>query len=211
MNRQLNNGDPDALYRALGDHMNSLLLPQDKAPPSPINGVCVPQRKYDKGTGRDDPKNQGRVVFIREDGTYLPVKEALEKIYGTLMDQNLLVLDKAGLSVMVRFEVNKHTILGDTDVHLVAQWPGYRSKEYQMRFVDWRGEPQKVPLHKLATDIAKIINKFVGDMQGKPIQPNYAMWRVGQDAIRPEDLRLAALEQVSAGSWQPRLFYMRSH
>jgi hypothetical protein len=101
-----------------------------QAPPSPINGVCVPQRKYDKGIGRDDPSNRGCVLFIREDGTYLPVKEASEKIYGTLMDQDLPVLDGAGLTVTVRFEVNKHVILGDTGVHLVAQWPGYQSKEY---------------------------------------------------------------------------------
>jgi hypothetical protein len=30
MNRKLNNGDPDAVVGALGDHFNSLLLPQDK-------------------------------------------------------------------------------------------------------------------------------------------------------------------------------------
>ncbi|KAF9784361.1 hypothetical protein BJ322DRAFT_844285 [Thelephora terrestris] len=194
MDRQLNNGKPDPISKALGDHFNSLFLPQDEAPPSPINGVCVPQRKYDKGTGRSDPNNQDRVLFLREDGTYLPVKEALEKRYGSLMDQNLPVLDEAGLTVTVRFE-----------------WPGYQSKEYQLRVVDWREVPQKVPLHKLSTDVAKIVAKFVKDMQGKPIQPNYAMWRVGQDAIRVEDLRLATLEQVSAGSWQTRLFYLRSH
>ena len=48
-------------------------------------------------------------------------------------------------------------------------------------------------------------------MQGKPVDPNYAMWRVGRDGIQVEDLRLAAFEQVSIGSWQVRLFYKRSH
>ena len=45
-------------------------------------------------------------------------------------------------------------------------------------------------------------------MDGIPIDPKYAMWRVGQGAIQAEDLRIAAYEQVSAGSWQVRLFHM---
>jgi len=32
---------------------------------------------------------------------------------------------------------------------------------------------------------------------------------VGPGGIQAEDLRIAALEQVSAGSWQVRLFYKR--
>ena len=47
-------------------------------------------------------------------------------------------------------------------------------------------------------------------MQGQDIAPEYAEWRVGPNGIQVKDLRLAALEQVSAGSWQPRLFYIRS-
>ena len=39
------------------------------------------------------------------------------------------------------------------------------------------------------------------------IAPDEAQWMVGQEGIKVEDLRLAALEQVSAGSWQVRLFY----
>ena len=44
-------------------------------------------------------------------------------------------------------------------------------------------------------------------IQGQAIAPEYAMWRVGPNGIQAKDLRLAALERVSAGSWQPRLFY----
>jgi hypothetical protein len=39
------------------------------------------------------------------------------------------------------------------------------------------------------------------------VDPDEAQWRVGQNGIQVSDLRLAALEQVSTGSWQPRLFY----
>ena len=44
-------------------------------------------------------------------------------------------------------------------------------------------------------------------MQGENIASEHAQWRVGPNGIQVKDLRLAALEQVSAGSWQPRLFY----
>lgn len=43
-------------------------------------------------------------------------------------------------------------------------------------------------------------------MQGEDIAPEFSMWKVGPDGIQVEDLHLAALEQVSAGSWQARLF-----
>ena len=42
---------------------------------------------------------------------------------------------------------------------------------------------------------------------GETIAPEFASWEVGPNGIKVEDLRLAALEQVSAGSWRPLLFY----
>ena len=44
-------------------------------------------------------------------------------------------------------------------------------------------------------------------MGKQDIDLDQAMWRVGPDGIQVQDLRLAGIEQVSAGSWQPRLFY----
>ena len=44
-------------------------------------------------------------------------------------------------------------------------------------------------------------------MAGETITPEFAMWEVEPNGIKVKDLRLAALEQVSAGSWQSRLFY----
>ena len=44
-------------------------------------------------------------------------------------------------------------------------------------------------------------------MAVETIAPEFASWEVGPNGIKVEDLRLAALEQVSAGSWRPRLFY----
>ena len=47
-------------------------------------------------------------------------------------------------------------------------------------------------------------------VQGQNIAPAEAQWRVGPNGIQVKDLRLAALEQVSTGSWQVRLFYKPS-
>jgi len=44
-------------------------------------------------------------------------------------------------------------------------------------------------------------------MQIQNIAPEHQQWRVGPNGIQWKDLRLASLEQVSAGSYQPRLFW----
>ena len=44
-------------------------------------------------------------------------------------------------------------------------------------------------------------------MEKQPITPEYQQWRVGPNGIQLKDLYLAALEQVSTGSYQPRLFW----
>ena len=45
------------------------------------------------------------------------------------------------------------------------------------------------------------------EAQKRTIDPKHAMWTIGPDHIHTGNLRLGALEQVSAGSWQARLFY----
>jgi len=44
-------------------------------------------------------------------------------------------------------------------------------------------------------------------LKEQDVDPEYSKWRVGRKGIQVEDLRLAALEQVTTGNWQPRLFY----
>lgn len=80
-------------------------------------------------------------------------------------------------------------------------------------------------MSKLATEIAKLVRKFIKvclnvptdiqrvdpsqEMQGVPIDPIYARWQVGPGGIEIADLHLASFEQVTLGSWQIRLFYKR--
>ena len=47
-------------------------------------------------------------------------------------------------------------------------------------------------------------------METQNVAPEHQQWRVGPNGIQLKDLRLAALEQVSAGSYQPRLFWKPS-
>jgi len=44
-------------------------------------------------------------------------------------------------------------------------------------------------------------------MKLAPIDPEYASYHVAQGGIELRHIRIAALEQVSRGSWQPRLIY----
>ncbi|KAF9793476.1 hypothetical protein BJ322DRAFT_131219 [Thelephora terrestris] len=179
------------VVRTLEGHVHSLLSPQADAPHAPDNGVCVPQRPYKNGTAREDPKHRHRVLFMLEDGSYLPLIRALEERYSGLMNRDIQVLVEVGDTLMIRIE-----------------WPGYPSKGSQLRTLDWCVPPKKITLRKLATEVAKVIQKFVQEAQAKPIDPACAEWRVGPNAIKVEHLRLAQLEQVSSGSWQARLFYM---
>jgi hypothetical protein len=94
-----------------------LTLPR-QASPSPQNGVCIPQRRYSAGTSLDNPGNQAGVPFIRGDGSYLPVKEALAGVYGSLIHRDSSVLGEAGPVVTIRFEVNKPTTFRDTPLFI---------------------------------------------------------------------------------------------
>ena len=81
--------------------------PLPQAPLSQQNGVCVPQKKYEKGIGRDLPNNQSVVLFVRQDGSYIPVTAAVGGDYDGLIDQNTSTLNEAGLTITLRFEVNR--------------------------------------------------------------------------------------------------------
>lgn len=75
--------------------------------------MCVPQRRYSRGIGSGDPKNRGLEIFLREDGSYLPVRGAVEGKYDGLMNKDSLVLVDVGNTVMTRFEVNRFTTFVD--------------------------------------------------------------------------------------------------
>jgi len=178
------------VLRRLKENIDALAPPQDATLSSRLNGVCIPQRKYDKGASRGAPNHQNLVPFLRQDGTYISVNAALREDYAGLVARDIPGLSGAGYTISLRLE-----------------WPGYPSQDSQLRTYDWRRPPQKIPLDKLATEVGKHIRQFVEKLETQDIDPEYREWRVGPNGIQLKDLRLAALEQVSAGSYQPRLFW----
>ena len=70
------------------------------------NGVCIPQRRYGKGAGRDLLDNQRLVLFNREDGSYIPVPAAVAGNYVGLVCRDLPAFGEAGFTITIRFEVN---------------------------------------------------------------------------------------------------------
>ena len=47
------------------------------------------------------------MVFVRQDGSYIPVTAAVLGDYEGLVNRDLPVLDPAGFTITVRFEVNR--------------------------------------------------------------------------------------------------------
>ena len=74
----------------------------------------MPQRLYSLGAGRNDPNNKHVLLFILENGLYLPVTMALNRHYTGLIDRDTQVLVENGDTVMIRMEVKNHISLRDT-------------------------------------------------------------------------------------------------
>jgi len=107
-------------------------VPTDQFPPAQMqlsqkNGVCVPQRRYEKGAGRNLLTNQNLVLFTREDGSYIPVAAALKGEYTGLVCRDLPVLSEAGFTITLRFEVNgSHCPWRDAGTHRLHSGQGIR-------------------------------------------------------------------------------------
>jgi len=74
---------------------------------SQINGVCVPQRRYGRGTGRGAPAHQNLLLFVREDGSYIPVVAALANDCAGLVARDFPVFSDAGFTITLRYEVSR--------------------------------------------------------------------------------------------------------
>ena len=128
---------------------------------------------------------------------------------------------------------------------MILQWVGYRPwsrkvgslfrslstsinpSRCQIRLNDWQKVPQRIKLEKLATEVAKCIERFiivgharlssiyslVDTIRGKDVSTTagnhydreHPDWRVGPGFIGIDRLVLIALDSVSRGSWQPRI------
>ena len=69
--------------------------------------MCIPQKKYAKGAGRDLPTSQNLVLFVREDRSFISVTAAVGEDYTGLVSRDIPALDTAGFTITVRFEVGR--------------------------------------------------------------------------------------------------------
>jgi len=74
--------------------------------PSLQSGVYIPQKRYGRGPHGGFLHNPGLESFAREDGSYLPVIDALVGNYAGLVNRDLPGLAKASPIITLRFEVN---------------------------------------------------------------------------------------------------------
>ena len=99
-----------------------------------MNGICIPQKKYEKGAGHGAPTHQNLVPFVRQDGTFISVSAALAGDYTGLVARDLLVLGESGFTITLRFEVSGFPRpRRDNGLDsMVAQWPGYIPQDVQV-------------------------------------------------------------------------------
>jgi len=83
-----------------------LTLPPQVAP-SQQNGVCIPQKRYEMDAGCDLLDNQRLVLFIQEDGSYIPVPAAVGEDYTSLVCCDLPAFGEAGFTITLQFEVGR--------------------------------------------------------------------------------------------------------
>ncbi|KAF7965315.1 hypothetical protein HWV62_13934 [Athelia sp. TMB] len=127
----------------------------------------------------------------------LPLDDALKSRTRRLVDRDAKVFEGCGPSVSIRIE-----------------WPGVAGWSRQIPTRDFRAPPGPITRAKLAKNVAKCVQRFMVDTQGRPLEVDgadgevgaaeAARWRTGS-RVRFEDLILVSLHHVSQGSWQPHL------
>jgi hypothetical protein len=123
----------------------------------------------------------------------IDLDDALRSHVKRLVDKDALMFEGCGPSVSIRLE-----------------WPGVPWSR-QIPTKDFRSPPGPITKAKLAKNIAKCVQRFIKDTQGKPINDeedtNALRFRVGSgpNDVKLEDLVLVSLHHVSQGSWQPHL------
>ncbi|KIM82955.1 hypothetical protein PILCRDRAFT_819755 [Piloderma croceum F 1598] len=170
----------------------------------PIAGLVrlfVPQRMYKPHTGSDRRRYVEEVrlslpiIFEVEHPSEwgIPLDDALKSRTKNLVDKDALMFDGCGPSVSIRLE-----------------WPGAPWSR-QIPTKDFRSPPGPITKAKLAKNIAKCVQRFIKDVQDKPVNEeedaNALRFKVGTGAndVKLEDLVLVSLHHVSQGSWQPHL------
>lgn len=163
-------------------------------PPTGVHcGICraieVPQRHYRSAPLSPDPvyENGEIVNFSKGGGCGVPIIDASEyRLSDLVRGDDLMFANTTVSTFSVRIE-----------------WPGYKMWSGQFRARSWSGTNEPVTRSRLAMQIAKRVIEFLETVED--VESTDMVWKVGQGHIRPKDLVLVSLVQVSKGSWQPML------
>ncbi|OBZ74214.1 hypothetical protein A0H81_05854 [Grifola frondosa] len=161
---------------------------------SPHDGELVPQKPYRPHTQSDrrryveEVQLEEPIMFFMQspDGCGISLRDALNSKFMHLVGRDDLMFEGRGPSVSIRL-----------------MWPGYAQWSRQIPTRDFRSPPGPITRSKLAKNVAKTIQRFISDMQNRPMEDDAeARWRVGPAFIKLDDLILVGLQHVSMGSWQ---------
>jgi hypothetical protein len=159
-------------------------------PPSPSQtlpfaGATIPQRPY-RLNARHPTSRIGSITFATEHGDGYLIRDALNAAYTGLIQRDDAVFLGEAISIYIRIE-----------------WPGYPSWGRQIKTRDWRKTRRQITLAKLGTEVAKCLNFFIQQMDGKFDESTENPWQVGTNRIGVDDIALISLEPATKASWQP--------
>jgi hypothetical protein len=151
-------------------------------------GPCIPQRPYrrPKGDTLDDYRVGELITFEMFGQCGMPLKSALHRQYKGLSGRDDPMFVGSRSSISIRLE-----------------WLDCPPWTQQMRTKDWKRKPSPITKAKLATEVAKKLDRFLQE-----VRPNH--WCSEGGTLSPlqvdvNRLVLVALQHVSMGSWQPHL------
>ncbi|OCH87372.1 hypothetical protein OBBRIDRAFT_736260 [Obba rivulosa] len=170
---------------------------------TPYDGIFVPQKTYKPHTQSDrrryveDVELEAPIIFYTQgpSGCGIPLRDALNSRFMRLMGRDDLMFQNRGPSVSIRL-----------------MWPGYAPWSRQIPTRDFRSPPGPITRSKLAKNVAKTIQRFIDEMEGRRMEDETeARWRVGKNHIQLDDLLLVGLQHVSMGSWQAYVRLLPRH
>jgi len=167
---------------------------------TPYDGVLVPQKTYRPHTQSDRRRyveevdlEQPIMFYVQNPvGCGIPLRDALNSKFMRLAGRDDLMFVNRGPSVSIRL-----------------MWPGYAPWSRQIPTRDFRTPPGPITRAKLAKNVAKTVQRFIDDMEGRRLEDEAeARWRVGKNHIQLDNLVLVGLQHVSMGSWQAYVRYI---
>jgi len=150
-------------------------------------GPCIRQRPYrrPKGDPLDDARVGELITFKVHGRCGMPLGSALRGIYSGLSGRDSPMFVGSRTSISIRLE-----------------FPNCLPWAQQMRTKDWRRKPSPITKAKLATEVAKKVDRFLKDVRPDLQNPQSPH---PPGPVNINQLALVALEHVSMASWQPHI------